>query len=76
MGCCLGCDDDHGGGEVLAEYNPLLLGDSVDSTSNSMYSERMMECAERLIQPETVEMTRNLSSQLLTTVPENQEYLE
>jgi hypothetical protein len=77
MGCCFGCDnDDHGGGEVLAEYNPLLLGDPVDETNNYIYTQRIIECAERLIQPRSVEMSRNLSQQQLPTSPENREYLE
>ena len=39
MGCCLGCEDPQKG-ELLAEYNPLLLGHSVDRTS--IYGERLI----------------------------------
>ena len=58
MGCCLGCTEPHEG-EILAEYNPMILGDSVSETSRSMYTERMIECAERFIQPGAEEMRRS-----------------
>ena len=63
MGGCLGCDDPPDR-EILAEYNPLILGDTVASSKNSiymvnsMYSERMMTCADTLLQPEMQNMSR------------------
>ena len=59
MGCCLGCMEPRRD-EVLAEYNPLILGDSVSATSNSMYAQRMMEYAERRIQPGKQELTNSV----------------
>ena len=66
MGCCLGCDDPERT-ELLAEYNPLLLGDTVElttapiettmesQTESSMYTDRLIERADKYIQGETDE---------------------
>ena len=74
MGCCLGCEDPSDG-IVLAEYNPLILGDTVASSKNStylvnsMYSERMMACAEKLLQPEMQNMSRTGIIREFTPLP-------
>ena len=64
MGCCLGCDDPERKTELLAEYNPLLLGDTVElttapietaiesQTESSMYTDRLIEGADKYMQQE------------------------
>ena len=66
MGCCLGCDDPYRNEVTLAEYNPLILGAPVDNYSQSMYTDRMIEYAEKYEQPNLYEMTRDISNVPIT----------
>ena len=41
MGCLLSCEDPERQ-NVLAEYNPMILGNDVDKSKPTMYTERLI----------------------------------
>jgi len=79
MGCCLGCDDPERNTELLAEYNPLILGDNVELTATqsenntesqteaSMYTDRLIERADKYIQGKTDEPPSLSMLRIMTT---------
>ena len=50
MGCLLSCEDPEKH-NVLAEYNPMILGDKVEQSTATMYKERLVNYTANYIQP-------------------------
>ena len=63
MGGCLSCLYPRDP-SLLAEYNPLILGSSMDNTENSMYTERLIEYTEENVQKNIVSCEKVFSDPL------------
>ena len=61
MGCFLSCDEPEEY-TVLAEYNPMILGDKVEKSTATMYTEKLVKYTSNYIQPVVNTMIRGVRS--------------
>jgi len=69
MGCLLSCEDPERH-NVLAEYNPMILGDRVEQSSPTMYTEKLVKYTTSYIQPVVNTMIRGVRSTYNPSPPE------